>query len=52
MLEIVFEPYNTCAMAYEQNGIFPEEKLLLTYETRMNPINQKVIKNLIEHYLK
>lgn len=36
---------------YEQNGIFPGENLILTYETRMNPINQKVVRSLIEHYL-
>ena len=36
---------------YEQNGIFPGENLILTYETRKNPINQKVVMSLIEHYL-
>ena len=38
-------------VTYEQNGIFPGEKLICTYETRKNPINQKVVKSLIEHYL-
>lgn len=38
-------------MAYEKQGIFPGEDLIITYETRKNPINQKNIKNLIEHYL-
>lgn len=38
--------------AYEQNGIFPGEKLILTYETKENPVNQKQIKNVIQHYLK
>lgn len=37
---------------YEQNGIYPGESLILTYETRMNPLNQKVVMSLIEHYLK
>ncbi len=37
---------------YEQNGIFPGENLIITYETRKNPINQKVVKGLIERYLK
>lgn len=38
--------------AYEQNGIFPGENLILTYETRKCPINQKVIKLMIQRYLK
>ena len=38
--------------AYEQNGIFSGEKLILTYETKENPVNQKQIKNIIQHYLK
>ncbi len=37
---------------YEQNGIYPGEKLILTYETRKSPLSQKVIKNMIAHYLK
>ena len=37
---------------YEQNGIFPGENLILTYETRKNSINQKLVRSLIEHYLK
>lgn len=37
---------------YEQNGIYPGEGLILTYETRTNPLNQKVVVNVIEHYLK
>ena len=35
---------------YEQNGIFPGEQLIITFETRKNPLNQKQISNLIEHY--
>lgn len=37
---------------YEQNGFFPGENLILTYETKKNPINQKLILLMIEKYLK
>ena len=37
---------------YEQNGIFPGENLILTYETRKNPMNQKIIRLMIQRYLK
>lgn len=37
---------------YEQNGIYPGERLILTYETRKNPLSQKVVIRMIEHYLK
>lgn len=37
--------------AYEQNGIFPGEKLIITYETRRNPISQKLVELMISHYL-
>lgn len=37
---------------YEQNGIYPGDGLILTYETRINPLNQKMVAKLIEHYLK
>ena len=37
---------------YEQNGIFPGENLILTYETKKNPLNQKTIMRMIQHYLK
>lgn len=36
---------------YEQNGIFPGEKLLITYETGKTPFNQKVIMKMIHKYL-
>ena len=36
---------------YEQNGIFPGEKLIITYETRKSPLNQKQLANIIEHYM-
>ena len=38
--------------AYEQNCIFPGEGLIITYETRKNPLNQKLIMSMIQHYLK
>lgn len=37
--------------SYEQNGFFPGENLILTYETRQNPINQKLVLLMIQHYL-
>lgn len=36
---------------YEKNGFFPGDNLILTYESRKNPINQKIVKSMIEHYL-
>ncbi|MBQ9990477.1 MAG: hypothetical protein IJP31_06000 [Lachnospiraceae bacterium] len=38
-------------ISYEQNGIFPGESLILTYETRKVPLNQKLIQLLIQKYL-
>lgn len=37
--------------AYAQNGIFQGENLILTYETKKNPLNQKTIMLMIERYL-
>ena len=37
---------------YEENGIFPGENLILTYETRLNPISSKMINLMISQYLK
>lgn len=37
--------------SYEQNEIFPGDKLILTYETQKNPLNQKQIMRIIHHYL-
>ena len=39
-------------LAYEQNGIFPGDNLILTYETRKNPLNQKQILIMIQKYLR
>lgn len=36
---------------YEQNGIFVGDKLILTYETKAIPINQKHVATIIQHYL-
>lgn len=36
---------------YTQNGIFPGENLIITYETKKNPINQKVVRLMIQKYL-
>ena len=36
---------------YEENGYFPGEKLIVTMETREKPLNIRVIKRMIEHYL-
>ena len=38
-------------VTYEQNGIFPGEDLVLTYETKKNPINQKMIMEMIKRFL-
>lgn len=36
---------------YESNGIFPGDRLILTYETKSMPISQKQIQRMIQHYL-
>lgn len=36
---------------YEKNGIFPGENLIMTFETKKNPINQKMVSLLIKQYL-
>lgn len=37
---------------YEINGIFPGQKLILTYETKKYPLDQRQIMIMIQHYLK
>ncbi len=37
--------------AYEKNGVFPGKNLILTYETAERPLNVKLLKEIIEHYL-
>ena len=36
---------------YEHNGIFPGERLLITYETRKSQVNQKLVQDMIRYYL-
>lgn len=36
---------------YEQNDILLGKNLILTYETKKNPLNSKTIKLIIQHYL-
>lgn len=36
---------------YERNGIFPGDGLILTYESKNMPLNQKQIMMTIQHYL-
>ena len=35
---------------YQENGIFPGENLILTWETQMMPLDPRHIKKLIQHY--
>lgn len=37
---------------YEENGIYTGENLIITYETKKNPINQKIVNRMISRYLK
>ena len=37
---------------YEQNGIFPGENLILTYETKKTTLNQKIVSLIIQQHLK
>ena len=36
---------------YEQNGFFPGDNLILTYESKNNPINTKILLLIIEKFL-
>lgn len=38
--------------SYEKNGIYPGENLILTFETKKNPISSNVIHRKIQKYLK
>lgn len=38
--------------AYEKNGIFPGDRLILTHETLKSPMNSKIIEKTIYQYLK
>lgn len=37
---------------YEDNGIFSGEKMIITYETQKNVINQKTVRRMIQRYLR
>lgn len=37
--------------SYEKNGIFPGEKLLITYETSKHPLDMKLFEQIIKRYL-
>ena len=36
---------------YENNGIFPGERLILTYETEQSILNTEKIAQMVERYL-
>lgn len=38
--------------SYQQHNLFPGEHLILTYETRQQPINPKLVQQLIQHHFK
>ena len=37
--------------AYEENGIYPGERLILTFETEKNVLDMRHVKKLAEKYL-
>ena len=39
-------------LAYEKNGIFPGDRLVLTHETLKSPVNSRMIEKVILHYFK
>ena len=38
-------------LAYEENGIYPGESLILTFETEKTILNTKIIERLVYKYL-
>ena len=38
-------------LAYEENGIYPGERLILTFETEKMALDVRMVKTLIERYL-
>ena len=38
-------------LAYEENGIYPGESLILTFETEKNVLNTRIIERLVHRYL-
>ena len=37
--------------SYEKNGIYPGEKLLMTFETSKHPLNMRLVEQMIENFL-
>ena len=37
--------------AYEENGIYPGENLILTFETEKTILDIRIVKGLVERYL-
>jgi len=37
---------------YEQNGIYLGENLIITFETKQNPMNQKQVGSIVDRMLK
>ena len=37
--------------SYQKNGIYPGERLILTFETEQNVLNQNIVAGLVEKYL-
>ncbi|MCR4955547.1 MAG: hypothetical protein K6A30_02565 [Lachnospiraceae bacterium] len=37
---------------YQKNGIYPGERLILTFETSQEPLNSKIVKKLVDKYLR
>lgn len=37
--------------AYEENGIYPGERLILTFETEKTVLDMKVVERLVNRYL-
>lgn len=37
--------------SYQKNGIYPGERLILTFETQQSMLNQNIVENLVEKYL-
>ena len=38
-------------LAYEENGIYPGESLILTFESEKNVLNTRIIERLVHRYL-
>ena len=38
--------------SYQMNGIFPGERLILTFETEQDVLNSKIVSELVDKYLR